>query len=105
NWDDDTTATGLTETLGDKPRIGGKRACMTVLTGTTVGQIFRLSRGPGLIGRSQRAEVRLFDDGVSRQHAKIRLDGDSLWIEDLGSRNGTFVNGVKITGETALADG
>jgi len=106
NWDDDTTATGLEPTAeGTLPKLGRKRACLTVLTGTAVGQIFKLARTPGTIGRGQRTEVRLIDEGVSRQHAKFRLDGENLYIEDLGSRNGTFVNGIRIAAETPLVDG
>ncbi len=105
NWDDDTTATGIEPTAEGQAKPGRKRACLTVLTGTTVGQIFKLSRVPGTIGRGQRADVRLIDDGVSRQHASFRLDGEHLYVADMGSRNGTFVNGIRITSEAAIGDG
>ena len=38
----------------------------------------------------------LVEDMVSRKHARIAMQGDQIWIEDLGSTNGTFVNGEKI---------
>ncbi|MBL0212663.1 MAG: diguanylate cyclase [Myxococcales bacterium] len=106
SWDEDTTSTEtaeLTAVSGEHPLRN--RPCLTVLTGTATGSMFKLPRGEHGIGRAQDALVRLIDDGVSRQHARVRLDTDQLWVEDLGSRNGTFVNGVRITDRTPLRDG
>jgi transcriptional regulator with AAA-type ATPase domain len=57
------------------------------------------------IGRSASCEIALDDDKVSRQHARIELDGGELKIRDLGSRNGTRVNGKRIRSELRLVDG
>jgi diguanylate cyclase (GGDEF)-like protein len=106
-WDEDTTATGLSNSdPGLRPQPTSRnRACLTVLTGTAAGHMFKLRTGSSLIGRAQNAEVRLVDDGVSRQHASVRYDGKTLAVNDLDSRNGTFVNGTKITQLTKLEDG
>ena len=56
------------------------------------------------IGRATDAEVRLADSGVSRQHAEIRLTGGGAMLVDLGSTNGTMVNGRRV-GQVELADG
>ena len=56
------------------------------------------------IGR-EGCDVNLMDPEVSRRHAAIRDQGGSLGIEDLGSTNGTFVNGTRITAVTVLKDG
>jgi hypothetical protein len=49
-----------------------------------------------LIGRSSDLDMVLVEDMVSRKHARIQTQGEQIWIEDLGSTNGTFVNGEKI---------
>ncbi len=106
SWDEDTTSTDtaeLTAVSGEHPLRN--RPCLTVLTGTATGQTFKLPRGTADIGRTQSAVVRLLDDGVSRVHARLRLETDELWVEDMGSRNGTFVNGTRITKPTQLQDG
>ncbi|HEY4239669.1 MAG TPA: GGDEF domain-containing protein [Kofleriaceae bacterium] len=104
DWEEDETATGLTE-AESLVQPTGKVACFTVLVGDRVGTVFKLPRGPSLIGRISAAAVRLADDGLSRQHARLRLDADDLWIEDLGSRNGTHVNGERLRGAVQLRAG
>ena len=73
-------------------------AYLIVVAGaSSVGKMFRLDRREMVIGRSSDADIRLDDDGVSRNHAKIVLRADgSLQLIDLGSTNGTFYNGSKI---------
>ena len=106
SWDEDTTGTETAElTAIPKDSELRKRPCLTVLTGTSTGQLFKLPRGEANIGRSTEAVVRISDDGVSRHHARLRLETDKQWVEDLGSRNGTYVNGTKIEERTALRDG
>mgnify|MGYP000285676357 CR=1 FL=1 len=57
------------------------------------------------IGRSEDNTITITDDGVSRFHARLLYDNGSLWLQDAGSRNGVFVNGVRITGHKALKVG
>jgi hypothetical protein len=49
-----------------------------------------------VVGRSSDLDMVLVEDMVSRKHARITMQSDQIWIEDLGSTNGTFVNGEKI---------
>jgi len=58
-----------------------------------------------LIGRSERCQVRPMMPEVSRLHCKIRLEGNKVLLEDLGSLNGTTVGGNKICSETEIKDG
>ncbi|HSO55953.1 MAG TPA: FHA domain-containing protein, partial [Actinomycetes bacterium] len=51
------------------------------------------------------ADLVIEDPQVSRRHASVRPAGDSLEIEDLGSLNGTWVNGARLTGKVRLALG
>ena len=106
SWDEDTTSTETAQLMAVPGEATQRnRPCLTVLTGTATGQTFKLPRGEHGIGRAPDALIRLIDDGVSRQHARLRLETDQLWVEDLDSRNGTFVNGAKITARTPLRDG
>lgn len=59
---------------------------------------------PFLIGRRADLALTLRSRGVSKVHAEIIERGESFWIRDLNSKNGTYVNGVRITGEIALRE-
>jgi hypothetical protein len=60
--------------------------------------------GEIIIGRSSELDMVLVEDMVSRRHAKISVHNGDIYLEDLGSTNGSFVNGEKIT-RTKLAEG
>jgi pSer/pThr/pTyr-binding forkhead associated (FHA) protein len=57
------------------------------------------------VGRTAENALHLSDPEVSRRHARFLRNGDTVTLEDLGSSNGTFVNGTQITGEAVLQDG
>ena len=57
------------------------------------------------IGRSRSCEIFLNDSHVSRSHAQLRVDDNQVRIKDLGSRNGTYINGQQIKDEVALREG
>jgi DNA-binding NtrC family response regulator len=68
--------------------------------------VFELpTSGEIVIGRGDSAELRLRDNAVSRRHATMRLVDRDVVLTDLGSHNGTFVNGEKLIGERRLASG
>jgi len=60
------------------------------------GERYQLFSGDNVVGRTQDARVLLTDRTISRRHALITIDGDELSITDLGSKNGTYVNGERI---------
>ncbi|MBI3184717.1 MAG: sigma 54-interacting transcriptional regulator [Myxococcales bacterium] len=67
--------------------------------------IVRELDGRLVIGRAGEAGLQLIDDKVSREHCALDPDGDGHAVEDLGSRNGTFVNGRRIEGPVPLRPG
>ena len=93
DWDDTTNVASIDEVTA-RP-LERDRAYLIVLAGTNVGEMFKVEAGV-TIGRGRTADVRLLDDGISREHASIRVEGDSVTIRDLGSSNGTYCNGVPI---------
>ncbi len=73
-------------------------------SGATAERIVPLSRSVTVVGRGAEADLRLPDTGVSRVHAEVHLDGDRARVVDLGSTNGTLVNGRRVS-EAALSHG
>jgi predicted component of type VI protein secretion system len=57
------------------------------------------------VGRDPSNDIVISDPQVSRQHARITRQGHALIIEDVGSTNGTFANGVRLTGSHVLSNG
>jgi phosphoserine phosphatase RsbU/P len=66
---------------------------------------FPLSRLRTTIGRSARSDICIPDAFASRLHAEVRHEGDSFWLHDLGSANGTRYNGIVITGAQPIYNG
>ncbi|GEM_PF-6154426 len=86
---------------------GKKTPAPTAAVGTrfvsSTGQAFEIPMGTTVIGRE--GAIAISDATVSRRHAEIRRDGSRTIIVDLGSANGTFVNGMRIDSETELHNG
>jgi hypothetical protein len=80
-------------------------ATLVIREGDGAGGEFPLE-GELVVGREQgSADLVLNDPGISRRHAAVRSQGGGVTVEDLGSSNGTFVNGTRIRGEVVLAEG
>jgi two-component system, cell cycle response regulator len=80
------------------------RAYLVVLAGSAVGEMYKVEHERTIIGRGGKAQIRLIDDGISREHAEILVREGEVVLHDLGSTNGTFCNGVKVDTKP-LADG
>lgn len=101
--EDKTMIKGVQALLGDPAR---RSAYVVVLSGQAVGgKMFKLTNAECVVGRGDDAQLRVDDEGVSRRHAKlVRSEDGTVRLVDLGSTNGTFVNGRRIDIQ-ALADG
>lgn len=76
-----------------------------VVGGDPFGAIFVVASPQLVIGRGDEADVVLSDPGMSREHACLWRTGDELTITDLGSTNGTFVEGARLMGPRKLHQG
>jgi hypothetical protein len=85
-------------------RAGSRPGVKHVLVVDGPGTRHELSTGRNVIGRGTEADIRLPDTGVSRKHVDVVLEGGTATVEDLGSTNGTLVNGRRISRQP-LADG
>lgn len=75
------------------------------LIDTATNQIYELSASHMRVGRETKNDIALHDPNVSRTHAELRFDAQGVWIiTDVGSTNGTFVNGHEISAQ-ALTEG
>jgi len=61
-----------------------------------------VGEGEYLLGRSKECQVKFLGESVSRRHAKLKIEGDNIYIEDIGSSNGTFVNGRLVRSITSV---
>jgi len=73
-------------------------------TGLRTGSTYELQTPVTLLGRGTDCDLRLVDGGVSRHHAELRVEDHQVVLVDLGSTNGTFVNGQPVR-RVALTDG
>jgi predicted component of type VI protein secretion system len=78
---------------------------LKVIDGAKTGAKVAIKKSEFVIGRSQSCHLCAGSSAVSRQHCAILRDETRVSIKDLGSRNGTLVNGKKIDGEVELASG
>jgi diguanylate cyclase (GGDEF)-like protein len=81
------------------------RPFLIVIGGGSVGEMYSLRQNEIVVGRARTCTIRFEDDGISRRHAKMTCLGNHVFIDDLGSANGTFVNGEKVVSRRPLADG
>jgi predicted component of type VI protein secretion system len=73
--------------------------------GSKVHGVYRVHADEFLIGREDSCDVKLTGVGISRRHCRLVHIGDGYAVEDMGSSNGTFVNGTRIEARTPLTEG
>lgn len=88
----------------ESPKEAGVYHRLVCLTGTNKGESYVLTGTRIVIGRSEKADIRINDAKASREHAELTKAGDTWFATDLGSQNGVVVNEKKIT-QQPLAEG
>src|SRR5262249_46581939 len=78
---------------------------LLVVQGRPQGKSLLFPPGEYLFGRGAECQIQANSDWVSRQHCLLRVTEEGAFIRDLGSRNGTLVNGSRVRGERRLAVG
>jgi hypothetical protein len=94
-----TVDASLVEGEAEEPAVAGDAATsvtasatLTVLEDGHAGRSYRIGRSPITIGRLPENDIVVSDPGASREHARVRFDGERFVLSDLGSTNGTLVN-------------
>jgi serine phosphatase RsbU (regulator of sigma subunit) len=80
-------------------------AYLKIVAGERIRREFHLEQHATVIGSSSDCDILLVDPRVSRAHARIEQGPDGFYLEDLGSKHGTMVNGARLTGRCRLEDG
>jgi pSer/pThr/pTyr-binding forkhead associated (FHA) protein len=75
---------------------------LTMQAGPNPGKVFSLDKAEISIGRDENRDIFILDSGVSRKHAHLTMQGNVYTLEDLGSTNGTYVNGQRLTAPKTL---
>jgi len=94
--------------IADRQTMAGgsdKTHYLLVTAGPLVGHRFEIPPQTSVLGRGQDAKIRIKDRGVSKQHCRLVHIADAVVLEDMGSTNGTFVDGEKVTEARTLPVG
>lgn len=91
--------------VGEAPAEAVAGPELVGLTGLDLGRTFALVDGPNRLGRGDQVPIRIRDRSVSREHAELTWTPDGAFLADLGTANGTFVNGRRLSRGTRLRPG
>lgn len=86
-------------------RAAKRKAFLMVSTGPAAGMVFPVAQSSLLVGRSHEAEVQINEQAISHQHARLEQTEQGIVLRDLGSTNGTYVNGELVEGAVVLNGG
>ncbi|MFC1707323.1 FHA domain-containing protein [Planctomycetota bacterium] len=87
-------------------RFPDQRVSLRVETGSSQGSVHDLDEKTNyVIGRSSKSDVQVVEEAVSRHHCMLVWKGNTLWLEDLRSANGTFLNSTPVDNSTSLQPG
>ncbi len=93
--------------IGSSPgaQVEGIGAELVVLTGSREALRVRLRAQGHVVGRSPECDIPIDDPYASEFHARVGLQGETVVVHDLGSTNGTYVNGRRVTSPTTVSRG
>lgn len=93
--------------VGTNPgtKVEGFGAELVILTGSSDAMRVRLRPQGHVVGRSPEADITIDDPYSSEFHARVGLKDDKVIVHDLGSTNGTYVNGRRVTSPTSVSRG
>ena len=101
---DISVASDVTTPIPDAPVELPKRYHLRMMKGVPAYGVYFVEAS-NAIGRSEDSDIFLVDPSVSRNHATLRIENGVLTLTDLGSTNGTFVNGERVAGDRTLTSG
>ena len=101
---EETTHSGVPIVEAPQRPRQGPSAYLVVIAGPSFGEMYKLKGDRSVLGRGDRTDIRVLDDGISREHAAIERDGGKMVLVDLASTNGTFCNGNRVKRQD-LTDG
>jgi diguanylate cyclase (GGDEF)-like protein len=81
-----------------------RQPCLVLYSGADAGRRYMLPEGTLVVGRAPGCELRMDSSAISRRHAELSVQGDQVWLRDLGSANGSQVNDVRVEGSVRLQD-
>jgi two-component system cell cycle response regulator len=91
-------------TASPAPHTEAQRIYLMAIAGANVGVVHKVGGTRAVLGRAASAQIRVEDDGISREHAEIVFENGHVTVRDLSSTNGTFVNGTR-TVSARMRDG
>jgi hypothetical protein len=98
---EDGTGLHVASSFGGGSDLAAPRLRVEIAAGLRAGAAYDLSEG-ALLGRGEQADIRLEDSFASASHARLVPQGDVMVLEDLGSTNGTYLNGAPLSGPQPL---
>ena len=99
-------APGSVPGLGQEPQVVSGRLVVVKSPALDEGEELQLDSSPLLLGSGSRNDVNLArDEYASSNHARVEPRRDGVWLEDVGSTNGTYLNGIRLTRAKKLAPG
>jgi two-component system cell cycle response regulator len=102
----ETEDTTVRHTQVDASQPGRRdHGTVMVLAGPNHGALIVLEADDTSIGRGRGCHICISDDGLSRLHARILRRADGFWVQDAGSKNGTYLRGERLTAPARLEDG